>query len=315
MNFSNHKSQSYTYAPLGSKYGNYGFVRIAGHGLGNLLFPWARSMVIAKKYGFKPIWPTWNQINTAKNPLRLIELMKRHYFGLFRVTDDYVHRYSKYNLLFRKGRIAESQFKDIVDGGDVQDKIIVFRGMQSLFDEILRDHDYVYSELIKITQQKHLASSDPIYDNAIGVHIRLGDLREPESVEILESGQVCYRLPFKWYVANLERINQIFNYRYQIHIFSDGSASQLREVLAVRNTKLVKIKSALGTLHTMSKMKLLVASASTLSMWASYFGRMPVIWFKNQCRQRLYYENPIGEQEIGLDEDFSDEFVDLLKNL
>src|SRR5208337_4075978 len=35
------------------------FLRIGGVGLGNLLFPFARAVIFAKRYGFRLIAPTW----------------------------------------------------------------------------------------------------------------------------------------------------------------------------------------------------------------------------------------------------------------
>jgi hypothetical protein len=55
---------------------------------------------------------------------------------------------------------------------------------------------------------------------------------------------------------------------------------------------------------------LLIASGSTFSMWASYLGRMPVIWYKGQLRQRLYYESPASEIEIALAEIPSGSFLE-----
>jgi len=33
-------------------------------------------------------------------------------------------------------------------------------------------------------------------------------------------------------------------------------------------------------------------------MWASYLGRMPVIWYPGQLRQKLYLEKPNAEIEV-----------------
>ena len=41
----------------------------------------------------------------------------------------------------------------------------------------------------------------------------------------------------------------------------------------------------------LSRAPVLVASASTFSMWASHLGRMPVVWFPGQLRQPLYSDD------------------------
>jgi hypothetical protein len=55
--------------------------------------------------------------------------------------------------------------------------------------------------------------------------------------------------------------------------------------------------SAIADLWALSNANVLVASGSTFSMWASYLGRMPVIWHPGQLSCPLY-GGAVFEQEI-----------------
>ena len=76
----------YVYARLSSW--DFGVLRVFGAGLGNLLFPWARSMVLARSAGLIPIFPTWPQLKLG--PIFRRERDARTYQDLFRPTSEYI---------------------------------------------------------------------------------------------------------------------------------------------------------------------------------------------------------------------------------
>ena len=53
----------------------------------------------------------------------------------------------------------------------------------------------------------------------------------------------------------------------------------------------------MADLLALSRSELLIASGSTFSMWASYLGRMPVIWYPGRLKQKLYFDNEALEVE------------------
>ena len=61
----------------------------------------------------------------------------------------------------------------------------------------------------------------------------------------------------------------------------------------------------------LSRCKVLVSSASTFSMWASFLGQMPTIWFPGQMRQKLISNPNKFEGEI----DFTDRLPATLINM
>ena len=73
---------------------------------------------------------------------------------------------------------------------------------------------------------------------------------------------------------------------------------ELSELLALPDCVRCGFTSSIGDMIGLSRASILVASGSTFSMWASYLGRMPVVWHPGQLRQRLYYENSNTEIEF-----------------
>jgi len=61
----------------------------------------------------------------------------------------------------------------------------------------------------------------------------------------------------------------------------------------------------------LSTAKVLVSSASTFSMWASFLGQMPTIWFPGQLRQKLLLNKNLFEGEL----DYNDVLPNSIKEL
>ncbi len=304
---------AYCYAKLHNKYGDFGLFRISGTGLGNLLFPWARSIVAARKYGVTPIWPTWPQINTAKRLDRFLEYSKQHYATLFKRPDDYVGSLAKLRLLVRGKKISESEIDRVILSKRTGEEIVVFEGMATLFADILEDHQLVREELIRMTRATHLKALGLEMAGAIVVHVRLGDFQVSRDLGVLESGVYNYRLPMQWYCDQVVQLRSVMGARTPVYVFSDGAKSYLIDLLSLGHTKYIELGSAISDLLALSKAEVLVASASTYSMWASYLGRMPVIWYRGQRRQQLYYEDPRAEVEVRLTEPLPSAFLDRIR--
>ena len=103
----------YTFASLGILE-SIGF-RLGGAGLGNLLFPWARSLVYAKNNHSICISPTWRALKLG--PLFRNEKDKRFYSDLF--IDSGISGLQKFYLL------------------NFSNNVKIFKGMDGLFTEFL----------------------------------------------------------------------------------------------------------------------------------------------------------------------------------
>jgi hypothetical protein len=125
----------------------------------------------------------------------------------------------------------------------------------------------------------------------------LGDFSTPQNEAVLKSGAQNYRIPISWYVDQVKQLRQQVNRDVPVYIFSDGRNDELSELLSLPNCQRISFGSSIADILALSKSNILIASGSTFSMWASYLGRMPVIWYKSQLRQRLYYEKTLVEFE------------------
>jgi len=283
----------------------YSYARVRALGLGNLLFPWARAVVATDKYGLTPIWPTWFQPRVG--PFLRREKDKRLYFDLFSRPSYYVGGIRKLRLLRAAERISEATINDdpaaLATTGE-RNRIVEFSGMGGYFQSILTDHDLVRRELINMTRPHHKRSLAFDFSGSVSVHVRMGEFTVPSDASVLKTGAENLRHPMSWYAEQVTRIRRACGRDITAYVFSDGTDEELAELLALPNTRRMFFGSSLGDLLALSRAEVLVASGSTFSMWASYLGRMPVIWHTGQIRQRLYYDRPDFEiQSDGREDD------------
>tara|TARA_B100000214_G_scaffold371865_1_gene349041 strand:+ start:10553 stop:11404 length:852 start_codon:yes stop_codon:yes gene_type:complete len=274
----------YTFVSLG-KFESLGF-RLGGAGLGNILFPWARSIVYARKYKLQRLQTTW--FNLKLGTIIRNERDTRMYYNLFTGRDG-ISGLRKFLLLNFSNRVK------------------YFSGMEDMFEPFKNDHAFIKDELLRITNPYHIDMVNKYDTNSIAVHIRMGDFQKPKSETMLRNSNWNYRLPLKWYINIIKKIRSISN--LPIFIFSDASDNEIKEILAINNCTRVFLGSSISDMFAISNSKLLVASASTFSMWASFIGQIPTIWFPGQLRQRIIVNSNIFEGEIDYDDKLDDKLI------
>lgn len=297
----------YSYAKL-TKF-DFGAFRVVGSGLGNLLFPWARWIVATRKYNLVPISPTWLQFQIG--PVLRQERDKRLYYDLFKTPADQIAGAKKIRLLCTLPRVSETEYCN-TRNREGRDKIVIFAGLGGFFSRILTDHALIRRELLAITKERHKKALNFDFRNPISVHVRLGDFVTPSGREVLQSGGMSYRIPLSWYVGVASNIREKLGGKMPIYVFSDGSDRELAELLALPYCTRLSFGSAVADLIALSMANVLVGSASTFSMWASFLGRMPAIWYKGQMRN-LYYDQPYAEVECGEGEEVPDRILYAIK--
>ena len=279
----------YTFASLG-KMESLG-VRLGGAGLGNIMFPWATALVYARNNKLQIIQTTWKNLKIGTFLRK--ERDKRMYMDLFSEADR-VSGFKKFFLL------------------NFSNNIMVFSGMNDLFEPFKNDQIFVKSELLKIINPYHIKRAKEFNSNSIAIHIRMGDFANPINEKVLRNGDWNYRLPIKWYISLIVKIQKESN--LPIYIFSDAEDSELKEILAYDNCNRAYFGSAISDMLALSTCKVLISSASTFSMWASFLGQMPTIWFPGQLRQKLLLENSKFEGEVDYDDDLPSSIIKELKN-
>lgn len=277
----------YCYPDLGGK--DLLFARLAGPGLGNMLFPWARAVVASDRQGYKLIEPTWPQVKIG--PMLRRERDSRSYAGLFNHAEGALNGIGRLKALLTHRKIHEGNLTSAQNGD-----VVVFSGMKGFFEPILADHQLVATRLQAIARKEHCDGMAWDFSSSISVHVRLGDFAVAATDQTITSGKSNTRLPLEWYRYVVEGIREVRGKEVRIFLFSDGSDEELRPLLDLDNCQRVSFGSALGDLLAMSQSECLVASGSTFSMWASYLGRMPVFWCTGQRRNRLYPQEHMEPQ-------------------
>jgi hypothetical protein len=168
------------------------------------------------------------------------------------------------------------------------------------------------SKSLKIINPYHISRAKEFNSHSIAIHIRMGDFANPINEKVLRNGAWNYRLPIKWYISLIEKIQKESN--LPIYIFSDAEDSELKEILAYDNCNRAYFGSAISDMLALSTCKVLISSASTFSMWASFLGQMPTIWFPGQMRQKLLLENSKFEGEVDYEDNLPVSIIKELKN-
>ena len=299
----------FTYAKL-SGY-DCGVFRILGDGLGNLLLPWARAIVGARKYGLIPIWPTWTQFKVG--PVLRNEMDKRTYHKLFIPSANYISGFKKLYLLATCNHMSEMELLKNPDDKSER-SIVFFSGMDDYFNPILKDHDLIKGELLNIIREEHKVGIKD-YENSISVHVRLGDFSFPQEesdLDIAKCGNTNYRLPLTWYISMIKAVRRKMGEECKVYVFSDGRDEELSEILSLPRCERLGFGSSIADLLALSSSTVLIASGSIFSMWASFLGRMPVIWHTGQFRHKIMYERPQAEIELSQGQDIPDSFIETI---
>ncbi len=303
----------FVYPRLPWKYLHLGFMRISGAGLGNLLFPWARAVVVAKRFRLRLIWPTWPQLYLSRRLDIAFELIKRHYIGYFTPTDEYVFGLKKMRILLSSRKMTEEDFNS--NSSDMNtsngDWVFVFEGMKNLFRPVLGWHPLIKCELYKIVSRHHRNLIRTLPWPSISVHVRMGDLPSAPDTEFVKENPWKCRLPLTWYINQIDKLRQQLGSNTPVYVFTDGSPWEMGPLMKVKNLHIIRT-SAIADLLTLASSFVLVTSGSTFSMWAIYLGQCPAIWFPGWMRQKVV-DHPSAEVELDFAEELPDAFCNFLK--
>lgn len=275
---------------------DFGVFRLLGPGLGNLLFPWARAVCAARRYGLDVIWPTWPQVKVGPYVRR--ESDRRFYSDLFRNPGHYAGGLEKLRVLSLgarrgEGALVTTKFGD-PKGSRLRPRIFTFRGMQGMFRPLQEHRALVRKELLRMTRQRHIAGMSHDFRRSITVHVRLGDFRITDE-DALRQGALNMKLPLGWITDTVEAFRSAVGETWPVWVFSDATDDELAEILRLEDAYRLRFGSALADMLAMSCSAVLLPS-STFSWWSAFLGEVPTIYYPGQ-RRWLIPHVPDGEIE------------------
>lgn len=323
---------TYGYAQLSPH--DFGLCRFFGDGLGNVLFPWARSLVAARRDGLGEIAPTWRQVFQHSGPREWLRDVGQGRDGSFwRGGRDYARLFGpapgeaaglrKLQLLHaarRAGRvITEAAYRRRrVRGETVEPGTVVrFRGMRGRFWDLAGEHEFLRVEFRRRARPTPEVRRALAFDfrRAITVHVRLGDFAERGSLAEVRRFQINGRLPVAWYVEKIGQLRAALGddddggAAWPVHVFSDGSDAQLSALLALPGCRRAGFNDALADLLAMANANVMLCSLSTLNAWSAFLGRPPAVHLRGVLHTPVMPERPAAEIESDLGEPLPESFV------
>lgn len=281
------------------------------HGLGNMLLTWARCYIYSKNNEIPMISPTWSKIRIG--PYIRREKDKRNYQFLFN-NKGYINGIEKlfYLLFFKK---VNECYKDSEKNkyNLFKRKIICFKGLEGGFKPIKGENKEILSELKRITKNQYLPKK--ISKKFIGIHIRRGDFSIPINDEVLYNGKCNFQININWYINILNKIRNKLGYNIKAIVFSDGKKKELAKIYELSNVEISIKNTAITDLLMLSNASIMIASRSSFSMWASFLGQVPCIYFPGQRPELLINDNSEAclEPEIGYKDCIPNNFLEFCK--
>lgn len=264
--------------------------RIAGPGLGNMLFPWARALLFARQTGIPLFSPTWPQ-------LKIGPLLRR---------EDDLRGYS-FQFTPRAGEISgvrRAAWLSICEQIDEQDEvrqrgfrgagiIHTFEGLADYFASLGNSGEFLREVLCQATERD--LHPDPGNAPTVAIHIRYGDFRSmaPDSEKnIARDGiPLLHRVPIPLLLDMIDDVRMALGERTPIRVYSDGTDQELAPVLNTVGVERSPANSAITDLLEMSSAKLLVGTPhSTFSMWAAFLGKAVFLGFPEGGGRSYGYE-------------------------
>jgi Glycosyl transferase family 11 len=260
------------------------YFRLGGAGLGNLLFPWARAKLLARRHGYQFVAPTWPQLKLG--PSLRGEFDSRSYFSLFKTLPGDLKGMQRLWVLLTRKRVTEALIGQAGPG-----HVVETSGLGRLFVELIGHQAFLREELMAMLAHNRVLELEKSYGStkAIAVHVRYGDFSAVD-LQVSKSGGANRRQPIEWYVSAVETVRWHLGGETLVNVFSDAKAEELAPLTALPGVRRVQGNSAMEDILLISGHRVLVASGSTFSMWASFLGQVPTMWFPGQMKFRLLTE-------------------------
>jgi hypothetical protein len=280
-----------------------------GAGLGNRLFPWARCAVFSALTGAVPLRPRWFQPRVG--PLLRGGIDVSQYarsflmLGIFRHVAGEIGGVRARWIESTAARVPEPRALDSAAAATLPPgSLVTFSGYGDHFGQLEGWQDFLRGRLEAMTGERWLRVVRELGEIPIAIHVRRGpDFPDP-TPEDLERPHGPVRTPLTWFRQTLQVIRDHVGYSARAVVVSDGIERELRELLALDNTVLVRPRCVVSDLLTLSRARVLLASGgSSFSAWGAFLGRMPTVsltgqslaWFRLRACGGAY----VGEFDPG----------------
>jgi hypothetical protein len=199
-------------------------------------------------------------------------------------------------MLATKRWVPESQLgKEIPEGS-----IVVFRKHEGFLAPAVPYQELVCPELLRIVRPERKRAIGTGFSPDIAIHVRLGDFVYGDS------SRGNRRIDLDWYVGILRRLRENLG-SMSVALFSDGTDEELAELLAIDGVRRVTFGSSIADMIGLSRARIFIASGSTFSMWASYLGQMPTVWFPKRLHHPILKDS---RREVMTPLDLPEEFIE-----
>ena len=238
------------------------YIRLPRVGLGNMLYVWAKGLVLASRLEVKPVISSWTQLHPGA--LLRGERSARLYWRQLRSSPLPARLAAWWHCRKLSPFVGDVQALDPV-GGNMRSPCLV-SGMSDLPpDNSFRDLK-AHRPLLRAAFEKMLYPQvrrlvDSIPAPCIGVHVRRGDFRNSS-----------WLTPIEYFCIRLKSVREVSGQELPAMVFSDGSDAELAPLLQMASVVRAPRRSDVIDLCALSKSRLIIVSGvSTFSNWASFF--------------------------------------------
>jgi len=243
-------------------------------GLGNKLFPWARAVVMAERFGYTCIDPVWFSPRGAAITRGGIDYGKA--LRKIWLYDNFTRR--KQDAPFLKGIFLSKQQQICCDNlsqavaAANEKKNICFKwNTDHHFTDISEYRTIIVKALNDISIPRSLDFAMNYHPQPfIGLNIRTGK----DFVQKSSGKHGYYLTEIDWFIHALA-VTREKHGNLPAVIVSDGGEKELSAILQVPGTVLLNSRNAIEDLLVLSKSRVLLGSGnSSFSAWASFLGGM-----------------------------------------
>ena len=267
----------------------YCYATLPNAGLGNRLFPWARSVVYSHLHGVQRLATRWWNIKLG--PVLRRESDWRWYTGQFRRNSAELAGVSSEFVKLTQPSLGEPAELTIAP---TQRGVVHFADMTGYFAQLNPYHEMLRKELLASTAAKWAkhGTGEPVAP--IAIHIRRGDFKTVASIEdLLTTGGA--RTPLDWFIETLRLVRRQAGRAVPAMVMTDGTKEELAQLYAEPNVTAVTTGSAIGDLLALSRAKFLIGSGgSSFSLWGAFLSQCPAVFVPGQDPAWYNFKNQSG---------------------